>query len=515
NQIIHGYEKSILQINTPNLINRKETLSSFTGSAGIKLDISKDRWDIHSDIIYHIYQSGYKLYRSDFNHNNDANHKLNFSVERKEQRINWNSHAKLFDAVYLDMTHDFSANNRYRNSKIIYSPTAGLGVDLANIFHWGWRINFMKLKASWGYNFNHVPLHFAFGRYNFQQLNSAEYLNATFGYEIFPDFALKPEKIMKKNIGLDMGFWGNKLEMNIDYYQNLVGNAIFPVTGFTGPVLDNVGQNRVRGIDAEIIFRQNAYGWSSQYKLIFTHYRSKVLELNNHEKISLAGFADIHTALVEGYSAGVIVGTAWKRDDNGNMIIGNDGFPEVDNHLKVLANPEPDFVLGFESTFYIRSFTFSILSEYRRGGKIWNGTRNVLSYYGLSNESLKGRSIKEYVYPGVYADGSINTTPVDFANPSLPLEQNRWYRYGITGVAEDAIEDASCFRIREITIGYKKHINNMILEFLLFTRNPLLVCSFDGSDPAISLWEQSNTAGMQLFAMPSVTSTGLTIKFTL
>jgi hypothetical protein len=239
------------------------------------------------------------------------------------------------------------------------------------------------------------------------------------------------------------------------------------------------------------------------------------MELYRHSVVPLGGFTDVQTSLVEGYPSGVVLGNSWKRDEEGRLIIGEDGYPLVDNRMQVIATPEPDFTMGLETTFSVSSFSFSLTMDYQHGGQIWNGTRNVLAYHGLASETLDGRKILEYVFPGVKPDGSINTTAVDFANPSRPLSSNRWYRYGLTGVAGDAVEDASCFRIREISVSYENRKSQIRPVFTVFVRNPLLITRYSGVDPNITLWEKPNTAGMDLFNMPSVSSVGISVKIQL
>lgn len=517
NNITIGYSKLPSGINMPVTTSRNEVLYSTFAATGIKWDKYFDHTDINSCLKYDYYHLNSRLTRSDSQILDDFYSKLNYSQSRTEHNLNWSTNFSHYKGLLLKMTHNLSSNNRYRNNKMLYAPTLALGYNFHELFNLYGIIEQIKLRSNWGYSYSNVPMNYAYGKYNLQIFNSGDFYNSSFLQEVNPELLLHPEKIMKKDIGLEIGLFYNKVSLDIDFYENSTTNAIFPVLESNIPELENIASTRVKGIDAEIsVYQRLSYSNSAKFRLVFDHFKSKVLGFNKAiDEIPLGGFADVHTSLIKGYPAGVVVGTAWKRDDIGNMIIGDDGYPLVDDKLKVIANPEPDFTLGLETTFNIGPYTTSILFDYRHGGQVWNGTGNVLSYMGLSEKTVEGRKVSEYVFQGVKQDGTINTTPVDFANPSKPLEQNRWYRYGITGVAEDAIENASSFRVTEISLSYRIQRSKIKPECTIFVRNPLLITKYSGVDPNITLWEKSNTYGLDLFNMPSVSSFGISFKVNL
>lgn len=518
-EIVTGYLFSPYGVNETVNISRNELLYSVLASSGARWNHYAKNLDINTSLIYDYYKANSRLKRLDDPANDASSLYQEYALTRTEQSVNWNTNLVIFKGVLFKMTHNVITNNRYHSQKLLYSPTLALGLNFHELFRFYGFVERAKLKANWGRNYSFVPLTWSYGKYNYQHIVSSDYYNTSFENEIVPDLGIHPERVVKKDIGAEFGFWSNNLSLDIDFYEHKTTGAIFPVSENSGVNLKNLATNRVRGIEAEILFHQRLWDWNnrSQYRLIFDRRQSVVLDLYNGINIlALGGFSDVHTALVKGQPAGVIVGTAWKRNENGDMVIGNDGYPLVDENLKIIANPEPDFTIGFEATVFTGNFTTSVLVEYRKGGQVWNGTGNVLSYLGLSQKTVDGRKVLEYVFDGVKQDGSINTTPVDFANPSRPMEQNRWYRYGFTGVAEDAVEDASWFRIREISVAYKfRHRMSVNPEFSLFVRNPLLVTKYNGVDPNVSLWQKANTAGLDLFNMPSVSSLGISLKITL
>ncbi len=498
---------------------RNGSLESFLSATGINLNKYFRYADLSSSLRYEYYSVNSELARRDEVLSDEILTKTNYSLSREEHSINWNSNLTFRKGILLKMTHNFSGNNHYHGNKMLYAPTYALGFNIDDIFRIHGFVERIKLKANWGYNYSFAAMNSSFGKYNFQNIRSSDFYNTLFEHEIIPNLGLTPEKVEKKDAGGEFGFLNNKISLDIDFYEHKTTNAMFPVLENGEVLVKNLASTRTRGIEAEILIYQNFVynNRSSQFRFIFDSYKSVVTNIyGNNREIPLGGYADVHTSLIKGYPAGVVVGTSWRRDDNGKLIIGEDGYPLVDDNLKVIANPQPDFTIGFEPTIFLGSFTTSILMEYRHGGQVWNGTGNVLSYLGLSEKTVEGRKVLEYIFPGVKEDGTVNTTPVDFANPTRSLQQNRWYRYGMTGVAEDAVENASWFRIREISVSYKFYrMRDFKPEISVFIRNPLLITSYSGSDPNITLWKKSNTGGLDLFNMPAVSSVGISIKVSL
>jgi hypothetical protein len=516
NVIRSGYYKIPAGVDQPASTYRNETLNSFASSLGIIFQRYFNRIDLNSIIQYNNYISESRLKRHDAWLTDDSNSIFAYSFSRKEHNINWTSNLSTRKGFLLKISQNLSGDNRSKKNGMYYSPTVALGLNVHDLIYFYRTIETLKLKSNWGYNYAFAPMNYTFGKFNYQNFNSTNFYNTSFNQEIIPNLSLKPEKVLKKDIGLELGLFNNKLTLEMDVYEHRTSNAIYPVLKNNSPVLENIATHRIRGIDAEINFQQRIARANAQFRLVFDRFKTQVLDLySNNREIILGGFADVHTSLVKGLPAGVVVGTAWQRDSEGNMMIGNDGYPLVAKDLKVIATPDPDFTLGLETSIDYKSFTVNILMEYRHGGQIWNGTQNVLSYAGLSEKTAKGRNVTGYIFPGVKEDGSINTTPVDFANPANGLEQNRWYKYGLTGVAEDAIQDASCFRIREISLTYRFPHCKFNPEIAVFARNPLLITKYKGVDPNITLWEKSNTQGLDLFNMPSVSSIGISAKINL
>ena len=335
---------------------------------------------------------------------------------------------------------------------------------------------------------------------------------------------LAPVRHEEYTAGIELSFnnwhsYKNRLSFTFNWYQRNINDDVFPTWQSGGIQLANMADHRNRGIELQLNW--NRYLGSGRKvnlsnSLSFVKYRAVVSSINKGIKyVPIAGFKDVHKALVPGHAPGVIMGNTWKRDDGGKMIIGPDGFPLVNDKVSVIGDPTPDFTLKHNLSVSINNkWTVNADLEWRKGGDTWNGTAAVLDYYGRSELTGTQRNTRQYVFDGVQEDGRHNTIPVDFYNSSLPLYQNRWVRYGVAGVAEQYIQKGDCLRLRLVSVSYVPTIKFLQqLSFSLYANNIILWSPYKGSDPNQLLIDQPGTSGLDFFNLPSSRSFGLNVSF--
>ena len=215
----------------------------------------------------------------------------------------------------------------------------------------------------------------------------------------------------------------------------------------------------------------------------------------------------------------MLTGTAYQRDASGQILIGESGYPEIALQQGILGNPYPKWTASLFNRILYERFELSFLWEVRVGGKVWDGTKATLDYYGLSAETGEKRSVRNYVFEGNTPEGIPNTTQVDFANPNNNFQDNRWVRYGVCGVAEEYIEDGSWFRLRSLKACYTiDHFSiNAIkkIKITLFANNIILLQKYSGVDPESALFGQPGGMGIDYFNMPSTRSYGISLELNL
>lgn len=291
---------------------------------------------------------------------------------------------------------------------------------------------------------------------------------------------------------------------------------VFPSVTNGSIQLSNAVDHRTAGYEIEI---DKTRRFSSKVgfntSLSFLAYRSLVTSVNNKDQIvSIAGFADVYKAAVKGQPLGVIMGSTFVRNSNGQCVIGSDGFPLASGKTSVIGDPTPDFVMKWNNVISWKRLQFSADIEWRSGGDMWNGTRAVLDYYGRSASSARLRNTQHFVFDGVLQDGSKNTIPVSFYDPSKPFNENRWVRYGFAGIAEEYIGKADQVRFGNLSVSYQQPIKKYLrqLNITCYVSNLVLWSAYNGSDVNQLLYDMPGTNGLDFFNLPSTTSYGVNLS---
>lgn len=394
-------------------------------------------------------------------------------------------------------------------------PSVSLYNWIYNPFDWSW----MDIKITGSYNRfdSEISLDQSFAG-TALLLTDPDQFNTYLPLQEAGSFAgLKPLQHREYQASAAWYLFRRVVQLSYSWYRRSVKEDIFPLRQGGEWQLVNLASHVTRG--TEIMLELHPWQYKRQQLkpgLIasFFRYRSKVTGIKEgYNHLPLAGFRSIHKALVKGEAPGVIRGSGWLRNTAGNVIIGQDGFPLADTALKTIGNPLPDFVIKFSPRLQFRSFDFSMDWEWKKGGQIWNGTAAVLNYYGRSAETARQRSYTGYLFNGVLSDGTHNTLPVSFSDPSRPIEENRWVRYGLSGVAEEYIQPADILSIRQVSLTWKHAFKKTLKQFTagIYAANLLVWTPYKGADPGQLLLDKPGTEGLDFFNLPSARSAGFTL----
>ncbi len=354
---------------------------------------------------------------------------------------------------------------------------------------------------------------------------------------------LTPEISQKFNIGTEIELFAysdNPLRLVFNYFQNHTQNIILPIAQNNTFALNNAIDMRNGGWELELEFKASKYKYHGfdggnyvfrfNSKIGFSRYNPVVTAIHTGQsQIPIAGYSEISTQAIVGQPLGVIVGSGYLRNAEGQKIIDFDGFPKVNPTPQILGNPNPDFVMTWWNEITNDFFGFACTLEYRHGGYVWNGTQNAMNYWGTSTQSAQERTIQNHIFEGVNPNGQPNNIAVDFANPNLPFEQNRFVRYGIEGVGEEAIVRATSLRIKEICFShnlrnfvFKKHNKQGYYSYYyygesqrkfaviikLYASNILLYSPNTSSDPNTTLMGYAQGSGLDFMNVPATFQMG-------
>ncbi|KQC31108.1 carboxypeptidase-like regulatory domain-containing protein [Flagellimonas eckloniae] len=403
-----------------------------------------------------------------------------------------------------------------------FLPSAKLYVGLGNNIFDSDFINHLSLSGGFSKDVVDFPLFYDNLSHNSLQLDLEDSLTYTTNNDLFISDGLDFEMVEQFDFETKATFFNHQLDITVSYYNSLNKNSIFPFFGNNGWQLQNIGEIRNKGLEASIDFHLGRYydsGFKVNTKIIFSKNRPIVENIygNTLNRIPIAGFQTITKNLIIGQPVGTLVGNAFLRNENNAVVVGDDGFPLVDPELQILGNPVPDFNLGWSNTLSLGGFKLSFLLDYQRGGDIWNGTQNILNYFGASQESAQLRETTGFIFQGVDQQGNTNSIPVDFASVNSNTNENRWARYGFGGVAEEAISDGSYLNLKSISFSYK--IKNGSKDsffkeavFGVFAKNIWTWTKTQGVNPYGTLYGNTSAQGLHFFNLPLASEIGANIN---
>lgn len=371
-----------------------------------------------------------------------------------------------------------------------------------------------KLSSSYTRSFNELPINQSFSQTGLLQYSTQQAFRY-FPVTEIPGFGnLAPMQHTDWTGALEL-YYSYQLSFRAEVFTRTTANDVFPVLQNGQPVLKNLASHRNNGVELEAIVTSTINKAHLSNGISFFANRSKVTEVKDgYDYTPLAGFIDVHKALVKGEAPGVIVGSSYLKDARNTIIIGTDGFPLVNTTPAVIGNPIPDFVIKTSHNLDWKNFTLALDWEWKKGGSVWNGTQAVLDYYGRSANSARLRNTTGYVFAGVMPDGHPNTIPVNFYDHTQPVENNRWTRYGYSGVAEAYIQKGDYVRINNISLRYKllsrKYIQNIV--FTVYAGSILVWTAYKGADPNQLLYDQAGTSGLDFFNLPSTKTFGCSVS---
>ncbi|NMM49343.1 SusC/RagA family TonB-linked outer membrane protein [Marinigracilibium pacificum] len=449
----------------------------------------------------------------------------------------------------LSARNDWSSTLPEGDNSFFY-PAVSLGFDFTQAFNMQSSfLSYGKIRASYGQVGNDAPL-YATQNYFTQAVGGGDgfIADAVIQFPFLGNNAFEQNGVLANNnlraeltstfeVGADLKFFDNRLGLDVTYYYSETKDQIIPVdisssSGYLNRI-QNAGLISNEGI--ELVLNGVAYesdNFSWDISLNFTAYETTVEELaEGIDNIFLNGFTSTSSRAIEGEPFGVLFGQGFQRTDDGQLIIGTDGFPLQAADPKIIGDPNPDWLMGISNSFQFGDFNFSFLWDFRYGGDVWNGTNGVAEYFGVTQETAdyRGEAGQNVVFEGVVQSGTddagnpiyvTNTQQVDLNNNAIGIGSNKWQRYGFGTLGEENVQDASWIRLRQVSLSYSFPRSVMEsgpfdgLDITLTGRNLLLFTPYTGIDPETNLTQTSNGFGLDYFNNPNTRGYSIALRFT-
>ena len=414
-------------------------------------------------------------------------------------RVNYSFDQRYNASVTLraDGSSRFAKNHRWG-----WFPSVGLSwnLDKEKFFHFGKDVDFLKLRASVGVVGNQEIGDYQFASNVIPKTVIIDGKEAT-GYIIEnkanPD--LKWETTTSYNIGVNGGFFGNRLTVTLDaYYKKtndlLLNVPVEQVTGFSS-VLRNVGSVTNKGVELEIgglLIDQKDLQWNVNANI--AHNKNKITSLGNSQYF-IPSFNEVGTLqyinpliVKVGEPLGTFYGYKFKgivqegQDvsnlpkqtvstlEPGNPILEDTNDDKVVNEQDrvVLGNIQPKFTYGFNTKLQYKNLDFFLSLSGSYGNKLFNALACRLdrgNFYYNSLAEVAGRW----------------TT----SNPSQTIQKAS----SITSIYADSrfVEDASYLKVRNIQLGYtfplKQITKDAKVRLYVSLQNFFTITSYSGYDP--------------------------------
>lgn len=400
----------------------------------------------------------------------------------------------------------------YGSASAGFIYTEALGLSQNNIFDFG------KIRLSYSVVGNDdVPPYsltnpyYQAGGFPISGQNGFQLTNVT-------AFPLKNENIKEFEIGLENKFLRNRLSLDITYYNKISSDLLSPATPIapsTGFVDASLNSGSIRNSGIEVVLggtpiKSSNFNWN--ITLNFAKNKNEVVALApGIPYMQLGGFVNPGIFAYPHQAFDVIYGTHFLRNDAGQLLLSDAGYPQIANGLGPIGNATPKFIAGMTNTFTYKSFVFSFVLDWKHGGDILNLDNHYLFVYGTPIVTQDRGQMK--VFPGIIqSTGKQNTI-------SVPLNQN-YYTSLLSAVDESSVEDGSYIKLRQVTLGYSfgNFLTGKTIKKLTLTltgTNFILHKNYTGSDPEVSLDGSGNGQGFANFVVPSNSSIIIGLKATL
>lgn len=452
------------EVNTDFLFNYDTKVGNFTFAASIGGNRMDRTASTKQSQTVNLAQPGI------FNLNNAASPIEVFQFESKKRINSLYGIAKLGykDFLYLDVTarNDWSsalATPFSVSGTSFFYPSLSSSFILSNVVALPSAISFAKIRISVAQVGNDTGPYQTSGAFVSQIPFNGQ---PTFSDQNFiPNANLRPEKTTSYELGTDIRFIKDRINLDFTYYNaNSVDQIIsLPIaisSGYNQQVV-NGGKVNTQGIEVVlgiVPIKTDNFKWNTTFN--FAKNRSVIKDLPQEGGRLTLAYSRIYDSVNQtvffqvekGGRIGDMYGTGYLKNDKGEFILTSAGNYIANNNLIKIGNYNPDFTLGWSNNFNFKNWNLGFLLDWRQGGEIVSRTRALGNVGGqLAETSYRPTE-------GIVAQGVINTgttaNPVYIPN-TIAISAESYYRqYFDRNHEENNVYDASFLKLRQFAIGY-------------------------------------------------------------
>ncbi|MBQ4169508.1 MAG: TonB-dependent receptor [Bacteroidales bacterium] len=439
--------------------------------------------------------------------------------------------------VRHDGSSRFGSNNHWATF-----PSFSLGWNI-------WKEEFMqgltpvlsnaKLRASWGQNGNENIGNFGYtvlteGNNNyFYGKDQSEAIGVKASG--LANRSLRWETSSQTDVGLDLGFFGNKLTFTVDYYYKLTDGMLMtmPIPSYVGESkpIGNVGIMANSGVEFELGYKLSVGDWNFRANANATYLKNKLVKLGNDtgwaNYDSFQGVGTISRAengypfpFFYGYqsdgifqNAGEIASYVWTNPETGEAKpiqpkaapgdvrfkdLNNDGIID-DNDRTYIGKGTPDWTFGLNLQASWKGIDFSMLVQGVAGVQVYDCTRRT---------DIRSVNLPSYMLDRWTGEGTSNRIPRFVIGDKFNWVSSDLYVY-----------DGSYARIKNIQIGYTlpESLTRKILisnvRVYIAAENLLTLTGYHGFDPEIASGGTSLGIDYGVYPQARTFTAGISVAF--
>ena len=469
-----------------NLVNTDKPSINYTTGGDLQLSTDADGKITGATSLVGVYGGPYTEHRLSslfgrFSYNYDEKYMVQATIRR-------------------DGSSRFGSNNKYG-----VFPSASIGWNIMNENFMkdtrDWLTN-LKFRASWGKNGNDNIGDFAYTTLTAIGNTSNYYWgrSAAMGYgskaNRLANEDLKWEESEQTDLGLDFGFWNNKLTFSVDYYIKKTNGMIIemPIPSYVGEArpLANVGDMKNSGWEFELGYKWNIADAHFAIKGNASYLKNELKNLGNDTgflNYGISQFSDGGTRAENGQPFPFFYG--YKTDG----IIQN-AVDAADYNSKYGTNKQPgdfrfvdmngDGVINSDDRTNIGNgvptWTFGLNFDAE-----WKGFDLSLFFQGVSGADVFDATYRQDIASGNYPTWLLDRWTGEGTSNKVPTlgKSENW-------VCSDMyIQDGSYLRLKNITLGYTlpRNLTNKIrvsrLRVYARAENLFTWTKYWGFDPEI------------------------------
>jgi TonB-linked SusC/RagA family outer membrane protein len=451
--------------------------------------------------------------------------------------------------AYLNLTarNDWSSTLPAANRSYFY-PSVNGSLILSEAFDIKSDVlTFAKLRAGWskvGKDASPYQLINSYGFIAPFNSNPQQYANA-----IFLNTDLKPETTKSTEAGVELGLFNNRVRFDFGIYNTnsvdqILNLDVSTSTGYSQKLV-NGGTINNKGLEVQLgltPFKTDNFTWDINTN--FSLNRSEVKSLyGDIQSYVLGTNRTVQVLASVGRPYGQLFGTAFVRNDAGDIIVKADGTPTISTSKQILGKFTPDWIGGITNSFTYKNINLSVLVDAHVGGKIYSNTNRTGTYTGVLASTLEGRGAENgglsYYYPGnstankavqiasgtaapggatVYDDGMVfNGVLADGSANSTILPAQQYYK-GFTNADEAFVYSATYVKLREVKLGYNlpkqwiKSIGLQSASVSVVGRNLLIIHKEVPNIDPETAFNTGNGQGLEDLTLPGVRNIGFNIN---